>query len=463
MKNLSLRIAANQILASALAAVKPERLIKAAITRAGSQVRLRSQGREELVNLEPLGEVFLVAFGKAAPFMATAFLELLGDRVKEGIVVCLPGIPFFWPRVQRVEAPHPFPDERSVKAAEIILSLGQGVQPNDRIFFLISGGASAQIAKPLPPITLEEKTRVIKALMKAGADIKELNVVRKHLSAVKGGRMGAHFAPATLVNLIISDVIGDDVETIASAPTAWDSSTFLEAREILKRYKLWEAAAISVREVIEKGIRGEIKETRKKEQITQAKVINLIVGNNRIALTAAAEKAKELGFKPVIVSCRESGEARRAAQVWASLVQSLMAKPGGLTEPLALMAGGELTVTVKGAGLGGRNTEFCLALLREWLEKPLPEEIDWCGASLATDGRDGPTEAAGALIYPSVLKKAAAKGLALSRYLDNNDSFSFFKKVGSLIRTGPTKTNVMDIRLLLLRQSINGSPVSSGR
>ncbi len=455
MKKLSLQIAADQILVSALAAVKPERLIKAAITKKGSQIIFRSQGREVLVDLEQFGEVFLVAFGKAAPFMATAFLEILGDRVKEGIVVCLPGIPFSWPRIKKVEAPHPFPDERSIKAAEIILSLGQRVQPNDLVFFLISGGASAQVVKPLPPINLEEKAGVIKVLMKAGAEIKELNVVRKHLSAVKGGRMGAHFAAATLVNLIISDVIGDDIETIASAPTAWDSSTFLEAQEILKRYKLWEAAPISVKEVIEKGIRGEIKETRKKGEITQEKVINLIVGNNKIALTAAADKAKEIGFKPIIISCRESGEARKAAQVWASLVQSLIAKPGGLTEPLALIAGGELTVTVKGSGLGGRNTEFCLALLREWQEKSLAVEIDWCGASLATDGRDGPTEAAGALIYPSVLKKAAVKGLVLSHYLDNNNSFSFFEKVGSLIMTGPTKTNVMDIRLLLLRQSIN--------
>lgn len=452
MREIGLRGAARDILKNGLKAVDAGRLIKKAVRRDGSIITLKGNNAEAWIDLEQFKRVYVVAFGKAAPPMASAFLQTLKKRVNMGIVVCLPGVPFSWSGVARVEAPHPLPDERCVQAAERIIELGRKVQPQDIVFFLISGGASSQVTLPLQPLSLGEKINVIRSLMNAGADIRELNVVRKHLSGVKGGKLGDAFKIAVVVNLIISDVIDDDVETIASGLTTWDSSTFEEAREILRKYELWKKCSPVVRKLIEKGVKGEIEETRKKETVEEGKIQNFIIGNNEVAVRAASERAREVGYRPIIISRQEKGEARRGAKLWASLVHSISSRPEGLVEPLALISGGELTVTVKGKGKGGRNTEFCLALLHELEKKPLPKEIDWVAASLATDGRDGPTEAAGALVSASTLKKAYRKSLALTRYLQDNDSFSFFQRVQGLIVTGITRTNVMDLRLFLLRK-----------
>ncbi len=293
---------------------------------------------------------------------------------------------------------------------------------------------------------------VIRALMKAGADIKELNIVRKHLSRVKGGRLGAAFEPATLVNLIISDVVDDDLETIASGPTTWDSSTFSDAEVILKRFNVWNKCSNTVKQIIERGKRGVISETRKKGEVIPEKLLNFIIGNNEVALHEAARTAENLGFKAVIISRRETGEAKEMARVWASLARSILSGQPKLRQPLALLSGGEVTVKVKGKGKGGRNTEISLALLKELQENPLPREVKWSFASMATDGRDGPTEAAGAIVSEATLSHVEKKGLILQKYLEDNDSFTFMERVGGLLITGVTKTNVMDIRLMLLRR-----------
>lgn len=450
MREIRLRRAARDILREGLKAVEPERLIRGAVKRGGSLIFLKGNNADGQIDLQKFNKIYVVAFGKAAPHMARAFLKVLNNRINEGLVVCLPRMPFSWPGVKRLEAPHPFPDKRSLQAAARIIELGRKVGPGDLVFFLISGGASSQVAKPQPPLTLGEKIKVIRSLMSAGADIKELNIVRKHLSAVKGGKLGEAFRRAVVVNLIISDVIDDDLETIASAPTTWDSSTFHDAKAVLEKYGIWKICSQRVKGVIDRGIDGFIQETRKKEQTDPTRLHNIIIGNNQSALQAAADKARKLGYKALVISRTERGEAREAARVWTSLVHSLVATAPKIAEPLALISGGELTVTVKGKGKGGRNTEFCLALLRELQTTPLPPYVDWLGASLATDGRDGPTDSAGALVSADELKKAMAAGLDLNRYLENNDSYTFFKKVKSLIVTGATKTNVMDIRLFLL-------------
>lgn len=449
---MELILATETILNCALAAVDPAVLIKKSLKREGKKLEIAGKERSEIIDLESFHRVFLIALGKASPLMAEAFLKLLGDKVYKGIVVCLPGVEFFWPGVERLEAPHPLPDERSLKVAEKIIELSQETGRDDLVFFLISGGASAQLAMPVRPVTLAEKAQVTKALMEAGADIRELNIVRKHLSEVKGGRLGRFFRQATIVNLFISDVIDDDLETIASGPTTWDSSTYPEAKEIIEKYKLWDTVPESIKEVIEKGLRGEIKETRKKDEIIQARLLNFIIGHIEVAIGAATQKARELGFYPIILSLRERGEARERARHWAVLVRSLNLAAPIDSNPIALISGGELTVTVRGKGRGGRNLEFCLALLKEIMENPLLENFSWCAASLATDGCDGPTEAAGAVISPLAIKRVKETGLDPAPYLDNNDSLSFFEKTGGLIITGPTGTNVMDLRLFLLKK-----------
>lgn len=440
-----------EILSSALEAVDPEKLIKKSLKRDGSKLDIQGRRERKLIDLDAFDHVYMISLGKAAPLMAKAFLEVLGDRITKGLVVCQPQNDFTWPGIEKMEAPHPFSDERSLVAADKIVNLSQQVGEKDLIFFLISGGASAQIAKPIKPIRLSQKVELVKALMAAGADIRELNVVRKHLSEVKGGRLGKLFSQATVINIFISDVIDDDIETIASALTTWDSSTFIEAKEILQKYNLWDRCSETIIEVIEKGIRGEIEETRKIESINQDRLLNFIIGNIEVAVEAASKKAKELDFIPMILTVKESGEARERARHWAALVRSLVLFPQIKIKSCALISGGELTVTVRGKGKGGRNTEFCLALLKELTEAPIDKDINWCAASLATDGRDGPTEAAGAIIFPQLIQKVSRKGLDIDAYLRNNDSFTFFKKIGGLIITGLTGTNVMDLRIFLIK------------
>lgn len=451
LKKNDLAERAIEILNFALEAVDPERLIKRNLKRERSRLEIQGKGGSKVIDLDAFDQVFMISLGKAASSMARAFLEILSDRINKGIVVCPPQNDFSWPRMERLEAPHPFSDGRSLTVADKIISLSQEVGEKDLVFFLISGGASAQIAKPIKSIRLPQKVELVKALMASGADIRELNVVRKHLSEVKGGRLGKMFNKATLINIFISDVIDDDIETIASALTTWDSSTFMEAKEILQKYKLWDKCPQTIKEVIEKGIRGEIEETRKIDNINQEKHLNFIIGNIEVAVEAASKKAAEHKFIPIILTVREKGEARERARLWSALIKNLSSSSLVKFNSYALISGGELTVTVQGKGKGGRNMEFCLALLKELAEAPMPKNINWCATSLATDGRDGPTEAAGAIIFPQLFQKINDKKLDMDAYLGNNDSFTFFKKLGSLIMTGPTGTNVMDLRLFLIK------------
>lgn len=445
-------LAAEKILNFALSAVESEKLVDQSLKRIRNKLEIKGKKGKLIVDLDYYHRIFMIAIGKAAPFMARAFLNRLGDRVERGIVVCQPQIEFSWPEVERLEAPHPLPDERSLKVAEKIIKLSQEMSEKDLVFFLISGGASSQMVRPVIPVTLANKAAIVRSLMEAGADIKELNIVRKHLSQVKGGRLGQLFSRATIINLFISDVIDDDLETIASGPTTWDSSTYKDAREILLRYNLWDESPESIKEVIEKGLRGEIEETRKRNEIDSKKLLNVIIGNIGVAVLAAAQRARKLGFYPLILTTQEMGEARERASLWAGLARSICLSPRAEPSRFALLSGGELTVTVKGKGRGGRNLEFCLALLKEIMANPLPENYDWCATSLATDGRDGPTHAAGAIIFPQAIKKALECGLDPIAYLNDNDSLTFFEKIGGLIITGPTGTNVMDLRLFLIER-----------
>jgi len=452
-RRLSLPGAARKVFRAALKEVAADRLVRRSVRRQGEKLTI--QGRE--FDLSSYERVFLVAIGKAAPFMADSLAKILGSRLTEGIAVCAPGQKISGERITCLPAAHPLPDERSVRAAKRIVSLAQKAGPDDLIFVLISGGASAQVCLPRQPVTLADKRRVTDALLRAGANIVELNTVRKHLSKIKGGRLAAAAHPAAVANLVVSDVLGNDLESIASGPTHWDSTTFAQARRILEKYSLWTKAPASVRKVIQAGLSGRISETLKKGDPIFRKVSTFVIGDNGTALMAAAARAKALGFRPVILCADDSGEAREVARKYVSAAAEIVQSGKTKRAPLCLLAGGELTVTVKGKGRGGRNTEFVLASLLDFMKKPSflpttadPHAPDFLVASLGTDGRDGPTDAAGAWANASTAHHAARLGLSASEYLEGNDSYNFFRKAGGLIITGSTRTNVMDLRLILL-------------
>jgi glycerate 2-kinase len=435
---------AERIYGAALAEVEPENLIKKNVSVRDN--KLRVQGR--IFDLSSFKDIFLVSIGKAAPFMAESLYEILGKRLREGIALFAPGAEKKLGKIICLPASHPLPDERSAAAAKRILELAMKAGARDLVFFLISGGGSAQVCLPAEGVSLVEKRNVTEMLLKAGASIDELNTVRKHLSRIKGGRLAQAAFPATVINLIVSDVVGNDLENIASGPTCWDSSTYTDAFRVLKKYSLWDLAPGSVRDTISKGRKGKISETIKREAPVFRRVYHFIIGDNLLALHAAQKEARRLGFKTSILSSADRGEARDMARNYVSVLQNLP-RPKKTQRPLCLLSGGELTVTVRGAGKGGRNQEFVLAVLQE-MKRHLPGFSEWLVLSFGSDGTDGPTDAAGAWADPSILKKAKELGLDPQKYLDDNDSYNFFKKAGGLIITGPTRTNVMDIRIFLI-------------
>lgn len=437
---------AEAIWKAALAAVDPWTLVRASVERRGDVVRVKD--RE--FDLAAYERVFVVSFGKAAAAMGEALAEILDERLTSGLVV----VP--WPvgqegsRLEYLEASHPVPDARSVEAARRVLEIAERAGEKDLLFVCISGGGSALLTLPAEGIALDKKRRLTEDLLRAGAAIQELNVVRKHLSGIKGGQLARAAFPATVATLVVSDVVGDDLGTIASGPTHWDASTFADARAILECYGLWDSASALVRARIEDGQAGRVPETLKEGDAVFGRVSTFIVGDNMTALRAAKHEAEKRGFEPIFLSSSDGGEARRTAAGYAAFLAELACSASSLPRPLCLLAGGELTVTVKGRGRGGRNTEFVLASLVD-MDKAEVSGLDWLILSLGTDGIDGPTEAAGAWADPKTIRTARALGLNPGDYLEDNDSYGFFKQTGNLIVTGPTGTNVMDLRVFLLR------------
>jgi len=436
---------AEKIYKAGLAEVDPENLIRKNVSIRKNKLTIHDKNFE----LTSFKNIFLVSIGKAAPFMAESLSRILGRRLKEGIALCLPEKKLTLGKIKCLPASHPLPDDKSVAAAERILELAGRAREKDLLFVLISGGGSSQVCLPAEGLSLEEKRLITAMLLKAGASIVELNTVRKHLSRIKGGRLAQAAFPATVINLIISDVIDNDLENIASGPSCWDSSTYADSFRVLNKYGLWDKSPGSAREIIEKGMRGRTSETLKREDPVFKQVYNFIIGDNLQALGEAKREAEALGFKALILTSSDRGEAREAARNYVSLLLNFARSKKPALFPSCLLAGGELTVTVRGKGEGGRNQEFVLAALREM--KNRSEGIsNWLILSLGSDGIDGQTDAAGAWAGPSTLRRTEHLGLDPQKYLDDNDSYNFFKQAGGLIITGPTKTNVMDLRFFLL-------------
>ena len=387
------------------------------------------------------GRTVVVGAGKAAASMARALEGAwpAGRPAPEGLVVTRYDHAVPLAHIECIEAAHPVPDAAGREAAQRIRDLADGLGEDDLLICLISGGGSALLALPAEGLTLEDKQAVSKARLKSGADIAEMNCVRKHLSALKGGRLAAAAAPARVVSLLISDVPGDDPATIASGPTVADPTTFAEARAILAKY------AIDPPEAVRRHLAAEAEETPKPGDPRLARVENRLIARPQASLEAMATAAREAGVTPVILGDAIEGEAREVAQVMAGIGQQVTRHGQPAPAPAVLLSGGETTVTVRGQGRGGRNLEFLLALA-----VALNGAAGIWALAGDSDGIDGSEDNAGALVTPDSLARARAAGLDPLTRLDDNDGYGFFQALGDLVITGPTLTNVNDLRAILI-------------
>ena len=315
------------------------------------------------------------------------------------------------------------------------------------IFSLISGGGSALLPQPIGELSLTEKQAVTKRLLECGASIDEINAIRKHISSTKGGQMARAASPATTVNLMLSDVVGDKMHVIASGPFVPDMSTFKDVWSILEKYKLIEDIPASVKEYLMDGVNHKMQETPKEGDPIFQKVYNFIIGSNILALEAAENEAEKMGYNTLILSSMVEGETKEVAKVHTAIIREILSSGYPVQTPACIISGGETTVTIRGKGLGGRNQEFCLAAAMEIMDLPAKVVI----LSGGTDGNDGPTPAAGAIVDSLTVNRGKNKGMNASNYLENNDSYHFFQEIDELLITGPTNTNVMDVRILLVK------------
>ena len=432
---------ARAIFAAGLAAADPALLIPRCLQVDG---QILSAG-EHLYDLAQHSNLYVIGAGKATARMALAVEALVGERIAGGIVIVKRGHTVPLRKVEVVEAGHPIPDQAGVNATETIIGLLRRTQKTDLILCLVSGGASALLSCPVVGLSLQDKQQTTQALLNCGARIQEVNAIRKHISRVKGGRLAELAHPSTVLSLILSDVIDDSMDSIGSGPTAPDSSTFADCLSIIEGYGVGEMIPVAVRSLLKKGAAGEIVDTPKTGDPVFQKVQNLLIGNNQSALVAAKEKAEALGYNTLILSSSIEGEARKVAMDHVVLARDVLSGSRRIQRPSCIISGGETTVAIQGNGLGGRNQEFALAAAIEI--DGLAEGIVLSGG---TDGTDGPTDAAGGIVDGTTVQRGRDKGLDARDYLKRNDSSPFLKTVGDLLVTGPTLTNVMDLRLILI-------------
>ena len=424
----------------ALDAVNAGAALRRVVKRDGDVLTVGSR-RYDLCRYD---RVVVVGAGKATASMARAMEQVLGRRLHSGRIVVKYGHVVPTKKIIVDEASHPLPDRAGQQAAERIRALASSLTAKDLLIVLLSGGASSLMPAPASGISLADKQRVTRQLLHSGADIGEINTVRKHLSNLKGGRL-AESTKATIVTLILSDVLGDDLSAIASGPTAPDPSTYGEAIDCLKRYRVWADAPCAVQERLEQGRRGRIPETPKPGSAIVRRVQHQIVGNNELAIAAVTGTAREAGLRTIIHSMALSGEARVMGAKFGALARSILSKGKPVSRPCCIVAGGETTVTVTGTGKGGRAQEFAVAAAK--VIAGLPNV--WV-AAIGTDGTDGPTSAAGALVSGDTCALADRRGVDLDRALKQNNTFPALRALRSLITTGPTGTNVNDLYILLV-------------
>jgi hydroxypyruvate reductase len=428
-----------RILAAALQAVDPEAAVHAHLQRAGD--RLTIAGRTYA--LADFRRVLVVGAGKAGLPMAQAAVEVLGERVSGGCMIVKEGHAGGAARVgpiQIIEAGHPLPDERGVQGAGRMAALLADTTAQDLVLCLISGGGSALLTLPADGLALADLRSLTDALLTCGATINEINTLRKHLDRVKGGGLARLAAPARVAALILSDVVGNPLDIIASGPTVPDPGTYNEAWAVLERYGILGEAPRAVREHLQRGREGKLPESPKPGDPLFDDVHNLLVGSNLQAAEAALAQARIEGFQPLLLTTYLQGEAREAGRALAAVARQVAADGRPLSRPACLVAGGETTVTLRGDGLGGRNQELALGAVADLAGLPQVALV-----TLATDGGDGPTDAAGAVVTGETLARAQALGLDPAGHLARNDAYRFFDPLGDLLKPGPTQTNVNDL------------------
>ncbi len=441
------------IFAAGVRRVDPDIMIRECVSLSGQTLGITHDGREEPVSLEKVERILVLGAGKAGAAMARGLEAVLRRRISLGLVVVKEGHTGKLETIKLLEASHPVPDERSVHAAGEIRALAQEGDEHTLFINLISGGGSALLCLPYQDdrirLSLKDKQKTTQLLLECGASIQEINSIRKHISGIKGGRLAASMYPARSINLILSDVIGDRLDAIASGPTSPDTTTFETAQAIIRKYQLEKHIPEQVRNVLSAGVAGEIPDTPKEGDVIFSQVHNIVIGSNYLALEAARNHAEKLGYNTVILTSTLSGEAKECAKMFHAIGTAIKTRGTPLSRPACVLAGGETTVTIRGSGRGGRNQEMALSFLCELT--PYPEEAEGIYfLSGGTDGNDGPTDAAGAAASIEVLREAERQGLDPEKFLRNNDSYPFFEQAGGLLKTGPTNTNVCDIQVLLV-------------
>ena len=399
----------------------------------------------KVYTLSDYDSIYIVAFGKAAPAMANAIEELLGDHISDGVIVSNTKSELSFKKMQFQLSSHPIPDQSSVIGAEKVITLLDKSTENDLIIFLISGGGSAILEYPSEGLTIEDIRKVTEKLMLSGVDTNGLNTVRKKMSQIKGGGLLKRALPSQVATLILSDVVGDKLEFIASGPTVADTTTFTDACRVIEALELEHKIPPKVLVHLENGRRNQSAPLVSEAEVDKNKVQTLVVGNNNKAILAIQNKAEELGYNTLVLSSQVHGEAREVAKVLAGISFDIQRFDSPVKKPACIIFGGETTVNVVGNGKGGRNTETALSFCFEIIGTD-----NIVGLFAGTDGIDGPTDAAGAICDGNSRLIAREMGVSARDHLANNDSYNFFDKTGELIRTGSTGTNVMDIGIVLI-------------
>jgi glycerate 2-kinase len=467
-----------QVLAAAISAVDPAVAVKTHVAREGDDVHVGLR----TFHLNEINRIIVVGGGKAGMPMAAALHELLGPRISAGVVNVKYGHTSVgrWqvhfehrPRTEHaptslggdadpphppetgaihiIEAGHPVPDAAGQAGAEQIAALLSDLTPRDLVFVLISGGGSALLPLPVQGISLTDYQALTSALLRCGADITEINAIRKHCSRLQGGQLARLAAPAQVVTLILSDVVGTPLDAIASGPSVPDRSTFADATAILTRYDILDQIPGSVRGHLLAGAAGAISDTPKPGDPLFERVTNVVIGDNASAGRAAVAEAQRLGFNSALLTTFIQGEAREVGRAVAGLAQGIACGQSDFAVPACLVLGGETTVTIRGQGAGGRNQELALAAAIALESYPLPEDVEVAVVSLGTDGTDGPTDAAGGVAWLDTVARGRALGLDACAALEDNDSYHYLSALGDLIVTGPTGTNVNDLVAVIVR------------
>ncbi len=438
-----------RIFQDAVHAVDPAGLIERHVKKEGRTLLIDTHDKTISEDLSSYNKIIVLGIGKASARMAAAMEGILGDDLAKGLVITKYGHSLQLAKTQVHEAGHPMPDGNSMDGARMLTQIAHDSDKHTLIISLISGGGSSLFSLPADGISLEDKIETFRVLLASGASIDEVNCIRKHISKIKGGRFAKIAYPARLISLILSDVIGDRLDTISSGITTPDPTTFKDALSVLAKYSLEEKVPRAVKELLRSGSQGYIPDTPKDNDPAFTNSLNILVGNNMLACKAALSCAQRLGYDAHILTTTLAGEARQAGECLSVLARDVDSGRSGLKKPAVLILGGETTVTLRGAGKGGRNQEMALAFACA-LHTASPGSTNIFFLSAGTDGTDGPTDAAGAIVTPLLMEEMKKISVEAVRHLEDNDAYHFFSQQDLLFKTGPTYTNVCDIQLLMV-------------